>query len=81
MINLNRDSELVLLSGQSRAEIVLRLAKLRHFLDRDQSDYRLQDIAYTSAEEVDLNQPCKLAMIAKSTRAAFGTDRHCAPSG
>jgi acyl transferase domain-containing protein/phosphopantetheinyl transferase len=67
VINLKRDTELVLFSGQSRGEILLGLAKLRRFLDCDKSDHRLQDIAYTSAEEADLNQPCKLALVAKST--------------
>ncbi len=67
VINLERESELCLFSGPSRADIVLSLEKLRHFLECDQSDYRLQDIAYTLADQADLNQPCKLALIAKNT--------------
>ena len=67
VINLERDSEPVFLAGASRSDILRGLARLRRFLDGDQSDYRLRDIAYTSADEVDLDQPCKLVMLAQTT--------------
>ena len=66
VVGLKRECELLVFSGSSAAEIIDQLTKLQQFILTDRSGHRLEDIAYTLADDVELERPCKLALIAES---------------
>ena len=57
------DSELLLLSASSPEALAQRLQALEQFLARPPQEAALAEVAFTLADEVDFQQPCKLALV------------------
>lgn len=67
---IRRPSELLAFTAATPDELSQKLSATLRFLDEDQTESKLADVALTLSEAVDLTQPVKLAVIADDLAAA-----------
>jgi acyl transferase domain-containing protein/phosphopantetheinyl transferase (holo-ACP synthase) len=63
---VTRPSELALFSGKTVADVIAQIDRLLAFLDQDQQQPTLADIARSLAEVVDFSRPVKLGVVFES---------------
>ncbi len=63
--DLDRASELLVFGGADPLAVAARVRRAARFLSEDKADFALEDLAFTLAGELQMESPCKLAVIAE----------------